>query len=102
MKRFACGLSDSVETALKWGEGTLLTLHQLPRVQSPSPKSKADAPASTPTIATLPWIETLHSNRNYQSGHRQELRAADAETFFLQLARRRVPGLPRARPENGF
>ena len=35
-------LSDSVETALKWGEGTLLTLHQMPeglsKVQSPKPK----------------------------------------------------------------
>ena len=27
-------LSDSVETALKWGEGTLLTLHQMPEEQS--------------------------------------------------------------------
>jgi excinuclease ABC subunit A len=43
-------LSDSVETALKWGEGLLVTLHQLPQ--------PADAPPSTD------WIETLHSNRN--------------------------------------
>jgi excinuclease ABC subunit A len=41
-------LSDSVETALRWGEGRLLTLHQGPGAE----------PAS-------PWIETLHSNRNY-------------------------------------
>ena len=41
-------LSDSVETALKWGEGRLLVLHQ--------------APAADPSS---PWIETLHSNRNY-------------------------------------
>ncbi|HLP75888.1 MAG TPA: excinuclease ABC subunit UvrA, partial [Candidatus Paceibacterota bacterium] len=37
-------LSDSVETALKWGEGSLVALHQLPG---------SDA-----------WVETLHSNRN--------------------------------------
>ncbi len=53
-------LSDSVETALKWGEGILITLHQLPeesKVQSP--KSKVEpAPAAE-------WIETLHSNRNF-------------------------------------
>ena len=41
-------LSDSVETALRWGEGRLLTLHQ--------------GPGAEPTSA---WIETLHSNRNY-------------------------------------
>src|SRR5262249_45862124 len=39
-------LSDSVETALKWGEGILLTLHQLPeesKVQSPKSKVEAGA-----------------------------------------------------------
>ncbi|MCI0745129.1 MAG: excinuclease ABC subunit UvrA [Verrucomicrobia subdivision 3 bacterium] len=40
-------LSDSIETALKWGEGRLLLLHQ-------PPGSEAG-----------PWIETLHSNRAY-------------------------------------
>ena len=41
-------LSDSVETALKWGEGRLLLLQQPP-----------DAALSDP------WAESLHSNRNY-------------------------------------
>jgi excinuclease ABC subunit A len=41
-------LSDSVETALKWGEGLLLTLTQ------PS-EAKTDGP----------WKESLHSNRNF-------------------------------------
>jgi excinuclease ABC subunit A len=41
-------LSDSVETALKWGEGRLLLLHQPPEASS-----------------TSNWTETLHSNRNY-------------------------------------
>src|SRR5690349_20734824 len=41
-------LSDSVETALKWGEGQLLVLHQPPDSKSSNQ-----------------WNETLHSNRNY-------------------------------------
>jgi excinuclease ABC subunit A len=45
-------LSDSVETALKWGEGVLRTLHQ-----SPDEAGSAASVAST-------WTETLHSNRN--------------------------------------
>ena len=40
-------LADSVETALRWGEGRLKVLHQAP-----------DRP-------TDPWIETLHSTRMY-------------------------------------
>ncbi|HZO83720.1 MAG TPA: excinuclease ABC subunit UvrA, partial [Verrucomicrobiae bacterium] len=41
-------LSDSVETALKWGDGRLLVLDQPPAATS-----------------TTEWRETLHSNRNY-------------------------------------
>ena len=41
-------LGDSVETALKWGEGRLLVLHQ--------------APSAEPSSA---WAEILHSNRHY-------------------------------------
>ncbi|MEW6304468.1 MAG: excinuclease ABC subunit UvrA [Verrucomicrobiota bacterium] len=41
-------LSDSVETALKWGDGRLLVLHQLPE----------ESGGAT-------WHETLHSNRMY-------------------------------------
>ncbi len=41
-------LADSIETALKWGEGIVLALHQ---------------PAGSD--ATSPWTETLHSNRNF-------------------------------------
>jgi excinuclease ABC subunit A len=62
-------LSDSVETALKWGEGILLTLHQLPQAESkaPSPKSKVEGESTAPRPATpeIEWIETLHSNRNF-------------------------------------
>ena len=83
-------LSDSVETALRWGQGVLLTLHQLPdaesKVQSPKPKvgtretdavpesgithhaSRITAPTSPnhqpSTLNPSAWVETLHSNRN--------------------------------------
>jgi excinuclease ABC subunit A len=62
-------LSDSVETALKWGEGVLLTLHQRPEDPSKAQGSKSKADPATPhpqpsTSDTAAWIETLHSNRN--------------------------------------
>src|SRR5437588_8007853 len=69
-------LSDSVETALRWGEGTLLTLHQEPDGQAKTVATKARkeetvtaalgtavAEPSAPAAA-IEWIETLHSNRN--------------------------------------
>jgi excinuclease ABC subunit A len=43
-------LSDSVETALKWGEGRLLLLQQPPEAKNQDP-----------------WTEMLHSNRNYSA-----------------------------------
>ena len=55
-------LSDSVETALKWGEGRLLVLHQLP---TEGGASQAAGGKTTDKPADKPWIETLHSNRNY-------------------------------------
>jgi excinuclease ABC subunit A len=62
-------LGDSVETALRWGEGVMFTLHQVPeesKVQSP--KSKAGASEANPQSAIRNpqsdgWIETLHSNK---------------------------------------
>jgi excinuclease ABC subunit A len=39
-------LGDSVETALRWGDGVILALHQLPS-----------------SSGEVPWIETLHSNK---------------------------------------
>src|SRR5438552_2142680 len=47
-------LGDSVETALRWGEGRLLVLHQPPQEQS-----------AARTLNSEVWHETLHSNRNY-------------------------------------
>ena len=48
-------LSDSVETALRWGEGVMFTLHQLP-------DGGASVPASRPQGGS-DWLETLHSNK---------------------------------------
>jgi excinuclease ABC subunit A len=64
-------LSDSVETALKWGEGVLLTLHQTPDEQSKVQSLKSKVQEGPVAIAagmtamdSNGWIETLHSNRN--------------------------------------
>jgi excinuclease ABC subunit A len=66
-------LGDSMETALRWGEGVMFTLHQLPESPSagPSPAVKAVAgPAGSPPLPPVKdarkgdaWIETLHSNK---------------------------------------
>ena len=60
-------LTDSVETALRWGEGVLLALHQLPeepKVQSPKSKAETQSPVTRhPSLVTDSWIETLHSNK---------------------------------------
>jgi excinuclease ABC subunit A len=51
-------LGDSVETALRWGEGVIFTLHQLPDdARNPATKSGEAAAAKDQ------WIETLHSNK---------------------------------------
>src|SRR4051794_13218169 len=65
-------LSDSVETALRWGEGRLLVLDQPSQpapVSSPGfsrPKTLSDKQdRTTASAASEVWRETLHSNRNY-------------------------------------
>jgi excinuclease ABC subunit A len=64
-------LADSIETALKWGEGLLLVLHQ--ESEARSQKSEVRGQKSEGTAVenvsrpaeSSEWIETLHSNRNY-------------------------------------
>jgi excinuclease ABC subunit A len=65
-------LGDSVEVALKWGEGRVLVLHQVPEPDGKAQSSKLKAqPASTPAAEAQAgstqntWIETLYSNRLY-------------------------------------
>ncbi|HWQ90635.1 MAG TPA: excinuclease ABC subunit UvrA, partial [Clostridia bacterium] len=56
-------LSDSVETALKWGEGVMLTLHQLPDgAVTTSPPSATNTSVRSPQSQA--WVEIRHSNRN--------------------------------------
>lgn len=78
-------LSDSVETALKWGQGVIRTLHQEPEPQPAVPGSASPSQtagftnsagviaANGASVAELPkpapgrssvWVETMHSNRN--------------------------------------
>ena len=55
-------LQDSVETAIRWGQGIVVTLHQMPESKVQGLKSKVgDAKGDV-------WIETLHSNRMYSPG----------------------------------
>jgi len=65
--RIRVRLGDSVETALKWGEGRLLLLHQAPaesraRGQSPTSGTRDEGPATTDEPG---WIEASYSNRLY-------------------------------------
>ena len=61
-------LGDSVETALRWGEGVMFTLHQLPegRAGSPLPAARLKTNDGAHGV-TRPtgdkWTETLHSNK---------------------------------------
>jgi excinuclease ABC subunit A len=78
-------LQDSVETAIRWGGGIVVTLHQLAlesKVPSPKSKSVPLTPSLSPSDGervaegrvrgSSPqsdgWIETLHSNRMYSPG----------------------------------
>ena len=64
-------LQDSVETALRWGQGVIVTLHQVESRGTKVEGQKAARPAldSRPsTLDSTAWIETLHSNRMYSPG----------------------------------
>ena len=65
-ERIRVRLSDSVETALKWGEGRLSVLHQLPQESVASGQSSVARTTDNEGLTTdKAWTETLHSNRNY-------------------------------------
>jgi excinuclease ABC subunit A len=80
-ERIRVRLSDSVETALKWGGGVLLTLHELPEPDPKGPGAPSSSRVPRETIQTAApeppslvgsapparsgvWHQTLHSNRN--------------------------------------
>jgi excinuclease ABC subunit A len=58
-------LGDSVETALRWGDGVMFALHQMPEKSAvSSQQSAAKTTDQGPrTTDSSPWIETLHSNK---------------------------------------
>jgi excinuclease ABC subunit A len=56
-------LGDSVETALRWGEGVMFTLHQLPEKSAVSSQSSVAKTTDHGPLTTDSWIETLHSNK---------------------------------------
>jgi excinuclease ABC subunit A len=58
-------LGDSVETALRWGEGVMFTLHQLPEKSAVSSQSSVAKTTDHGllTAHSASWIETLHSNK---------------------------------------
>ncbi|HEX7578002.1 MAG TPA: excinuclease ABC subunit UvrA, partial [Verrucomicrobiae bacterium] len=58
-------LGDSVETALRWGEGVMFTLHQIPEKSAVSSQSSAAKTTDHRLLTTdaASWIETLHSNK---------------------------------------
>ena len=97
-------LGDSVETALRWGEGVMFTLHQMPEksaVSSQMSAAKANGGAQATARPTNDeWIETLHSNKMCSPATGKSYDPADAEAFFVQHAGGRMPGLPRSRPKD--
>lgn len=54
-------LGDSVETALRWGEGVMFTLHQVPEELKTAHEEAAKK--SGATLTPDGWVETLHSNK---------------------------------------
>jgi excinuclease ABC subunit A len=58
-------LTDSVETALRWGEGVMLELHQTPEKSAVSSQSSVAKTTDhgLRTTDSASWIETLHSNK---------------------------------------
>jgi excinuclease ABC subunit A len=56
-------LGDSVETALRWGDGVMFTLHQLPEKSAVSGQQSAAKATNHGLRTTDSWIETLHSNK---------------------------------------
>ena len=56
-------LGDSVETALRWGEGVMFTLHQTPEKSVVSSQSSAAKTTDRGPLTADSWIETLHSNK---------------------------------------
>ena len=70
-------LSDSMETALKWGDGRVMVLHQ-------GPSAAAEAT----------WLEQMHSNRMYSPATGLSYDTPTPKHFFVQFALRSLSSLP--------
>ncbi len=73
-------LVDSVETALKWGEGRVWVLHQSPNLEA----------ATAPTAAPV-WTETLHSNRMYSPATGRSFETPTPQSFSFNSPRGACP-----------
>src|SRR5450432_657992 len=56
-------LGDSVQTALRLGEGVMFALHQLPERSAVSSQQSAAKTTDHQPLTADSWIETLHSNK---------------------------------------
>jgi excinuclease ABC subunit A len=56
-------LGDSVETALRWGEGVMFALHQTPEKSAVRSQSSVAKTTDHGQLTADSWIETLHSNK---------------------------------------
>ena len=71
-------LADSVETALKWGEGRVWVLHQSPDPGAVAPGGPA-------------WVETLHSNRMYSPATGRSFETPTPQSFSFNSPRGACP-----------
>ena len=93
-------LTDSVETALKWGEGRVWVLHQPAEVaavtRDPSAVVRRGSglnPTTTRNLqpATSVWTETLHSNRMYSPATGKSFETPTLQHFSFNSPRGACP-----------
>ncbi|MBN9689040.1 MAG: excinuclease ABC subunit UvrA [Verrucomicrobia bacterium] len=84
-------LVDSLETALKWGEGRLVCLHQPPTVTPAKPRSRDTSGAESRPAATESWIETRHSTQLYSPTTGKTYEPPTAQHFSFNSPRGACP-----------
>src|SRR5439155_18147327 len=85
-------LSDSVETALKWGQGRLLVLHQAPQAESTVQQTAAALNPQPATVKASIWTETLYSNRLYSPATGQSFDRLTPKHFSFNTPFGACPG----------
>jgi len=81
-------LVDSLETALKWGEGRIVCLHQLPGAGGTGKTKTRDAAATGPAD---PWIERQHSTRLFSPATGKTYEPPTAQHFSFNSPRGACP-----------